>query len=69
MIAFIGVRISCDILAKKADFNRSDCSALFFAISRSAVRSCTNFSRRSCWFSNFRLTFSRFSACDFNSSF
>ena len=34
VIEFIGVLISCDILAKKLDLSLSDSSALFFAICR-----------------------------------
>ena len=45
MIEFSGVRSSCDIVARKADFRRSADSAFSLAIASSAVRSRTRSSR------------------------
>ena len=46
-MAFIGVLISCDILARKAVFNLSDSSAFSLAAFNSLVLSTTSTSRSS----------------------
>lgn len=46
MMEFSGVRSSCDMVARKADFNRSADSARSLALANASVRSARSEARR-----------------------